>query len=369
MDKLLRNLLMDRKFFIYGAGIVAMSTYTAIKHLYQRMPVSFLVSSMEGNPCEIDGVSVCAFDEIDEKDKEKLYIIATPEAHHNAIAEMLCARGGAESQLIFIDNKMENRLMEAYFRSRKEFTTVAECLTDDSQKADIKGGGEIKVFQAKCHVDKPLQSQVETASYVCPIQVGTSLTEQKIVSLLDNQGENISYKNRNYCELTASYWAWKNSDATYKGLCHYRRIFDLTDEQIKQVLGYAEVDVILPYPSIYYPNMYAEHSRYVKTSDWDAMLQALCEVAPEYYKAYVSTISQEPYFYNYNMLIARREVFDDYCRFLFSVLERTEELASPKGVERADRFAGYLGENLTTIYFRKNKDKWKIAHTGKLWLV
>ena len=59
------------------------------------------------------------------------------------------------------------------------------------------------------------------------------------------------------------------------------------------------------------------------------------------------------------MLIAKREVFDDYCDFLFSVLERTEELALPKGAERADRFAGYLGENLTTIYFRKNKDKFE----------
>ena len=41
----------------------------------------------------------------------------------------------------------------------------------------------------------------------------------------DNTGDNISAKNPNYCELTALYWAWKNLDCEYIGLCHYRRYF------------------------------------------------------------------------------------------------------------------------------------------------
>ena len=49
--------------------------------------------------------------------------------------------------------------------------------------------------------------------------------------VLDNTGEdNISYKNKNYCELTAMYWAWKNikkiyPELEYIGLNHYRRYF------------------------------------------------------------------------------------------------------------------------------------------------
>ena len=144
----------------------------------------------------------------------------------------------------------------------------------------------------------------------------------------------------------------------------------MTENELRQVFtGADSADVILPYPSIYYPSVEAEHSRYVKDSDWQAMCRVLEMVAPEYYAYYKENFEKEQYFYNFNMLIAKKEVFDDYCNFLFSVLERTEQLTTPKGWERQDRFAGYLGENLTTIYFRKNGDKLKIAHTGKKWLV
>ncbi len=99
------------------------------------------------------------------------------------------------------------------------------------------------------------------------------------------------------------------------------------------------------------------------------MLQALRETAPAYLEAYEKGIADgEQYFHNFNMLIARAEVFDEYCDFLFKVLERTEELTTPKGAERADRFAGYLGENLTTLFFLKNRENLRIIYAGKLWL-
>ena len=98
------------------------------------------------------------------------------------------------------------------------------------------------------------------------------------------------------------------------------------------------------------------------------MVSAIEELAPEYARMMPDIFSQ-PYFYNYNMLIAKRRIFDEFCGWMFPILKRTEELSSPRGWERADRYIGYLGENLTTLYFMYHKNHWKIAHVGRLMLV
>lgn len=324
------------------------------------------------------------------------YLVVAPETHHSAITVSLHSLGIEDSQIRLFTNELENQFMEVYYSSQPDCCTVNGLIGQSEQTEDIaeprfcqldaskvKLAGipadsidilftpaDIQVFQAKCHVDRTLRHPVQNPSYVHSIQVGADLTDQIISELRDNTGENISGKNRNYCELTATYHAWKSSQAAYKGLCHYRRIFEIDDDQMRLLLEKKENwDVILPYPSIHYPNISTQHIRYIKDADWRAMLQALEETAPDYLETYQKLIKNgERYFFNYNMLIARAEVFDDYCVFLFSVLERTEALTTPKGWERADRFAGYMGENLTTLYFLKNRDKLKIVYAGKKWL-
>lgn len=400
-------------FCIYGAGIVACSIYTAIKTLYHETPIFFLVSdSVEGDgtsdqtPSEIDGIAVKSLSMWERELQIGMYgstipayyLIAVPEAHHFAIMDSLRSVETVQikdSQLILFTNELENQLMETYYRSLPECVTVLSILTKRQPQAireeDCRQGkhlgfteacreltgqeiSPVQIYQAKSHMDRPIHNQSAEydgrMEYLHSIQVGAALTDCRIASLHDNQGDNISTKNRNYCELTATYYAWKHSHAVVKGICHYRRIFDISVEQMQNLLQIQqEWDVILPYPSIHYPNISAQHSRYVKESDWDAMLRALEEVAPEYLAAYEKSVADgEQFFHNFNMLIAKASVFDDYCDFLFRVLERTEELTTPKGWERADRFAGYLGENLTTIYFLKNRDKWKIVYAGKIWL-
>ena len=390
-------LLDSCSFCIYGAGIVASSVYTAMQTLYHKEPLFFLVSDIAENsssseqiPAEIDGIKVKSLSMwehelqagVSDTDIPACYLIATPETHHQAITDLLRSMEAVQienAQIIPLTNELENELMETYYCSLFEHETILSILAKgQSRNMDDQEISSIQVFQAKSHMDKPLRGQQSLSGnrssilprYITPIQVGATLTTQSIENLKDNTGDNISIKNRNYCELTATYYAWKHSQAAYKGICHYRRIFDISDEQMKRLLEPGqEWDVILPYPSVYYPDISKEHTRYVNESDWNAMLQALSETAPEYLEAYEKGITDgEKLFNNFNMLIAKAEVFDDYCKFLFTVLERTEEHTTPKGSERADRFAGYLGENLTTIYFLKNRDKWKIAYAGKMWL-
>ena len=60
-----------------------------------------------------------------------------------------------------------------------------------------------------------------------PIQVGfgSQIFNNNKPILRDDNGFNISNRNKNYCELTAIYWIWKNCHHDYIGVDHYRRHF------------------------------------------------------------------------------------------------------------------------------------------------
>lgn len=231
----------------------------------------------------------------------------------------------------------------------------------------------MRVFMAKFYKDRPLKNEMEIPAWLIPIQAGAALTEERVADILDNNGENISHKNPNYCELTVLYWMWKNCilstddmDIRYFGLFHYRRWLDIKDDDIKHIVD-NDIDVILPYPTMHEPDIREHHMRYIKESDWDAVLQALKEISRECYASCEMIFSQE-YLYNYNILVARTEVLKSYCEWLFPILERIEELSVPKGNERADRYIGYIGENLLTVYFMYHKRDLNIVHTGKIML-
>ena len=76
-----------------------------------------------------------------------------------------------------------------------------------------------------------------------PLQVGAE-GKDDLGYQRDNVGENISAKNPNYCELTGLYWAWKNLDADFIGLAHYRRHFSYKRKSSKfeSILTSAEAE-------------------------------------------------------------------------------------------------------------------------------
>lgn len=380
----------NQPFCIYGAGIVASSVYTVLKELYHMLPAFFLISDENGGkePEEIDGIPVkrlSLWENELRKGKDNIhisyYIIAVPEPHHAAVIRSLqetdVLRIGA-SRMLPITGAEENALMETYYGGFLNCCTVPK-LTAGKRTAAVNGKTAymaekercIQVFQVRSHKDRRLHNQGQALpEYISPIQAGAALTDRVIAEIQDNREDHISEKNGNYSELTATYYAWKNSPAAYKGICHYRRVFEISEEQMRTLLSEeSEWDVILPYPTVHYPDIAAQHLRYLREEDWNALLLALRETAPDYLEAFGKMRTDgERRFFNFNMLIARAAVFDDYCSFLFRVLERAEELVTSGGRERSDRFAGYMGENLTTIYFHKNRDKLKVVYAGKRWL-
>ena len=76
-----------------------------------------------------------------------------------------------------------------------------------------------------------------------------------------------------------------------------------------------------------------------------------------------------PYLYNYNMLIARAAVFDDYCAWLFPILAHVRAHAPALfPPDTHTRVCGHLGELLYSIYMISRRDRLRLLHVPKVWL-
>lgn len=195
-----------------------------------------------------------------------------------------------------------------------------------------------------------------------PIQVGAAgkaaLNPQW---LRDDTGENISAKNKNFCELTAYYWAWKNLEADAYGLCHYRRYFGtralgkskkeriLDEKQIERLLEKA--DIVLPKKRRYFIETresqyaHAHHGR-----DLTIIRDILSEKYPEYLPQW-EQVMQSRSGHIFNMFITRKAVFDAYHTWLFDILFKAEKRIDLTDYSPSEqRVFGYLAERLLDVY-------------------
>ena len=357
---------------IYGAQAIAIGTYEAIHNLYPiRKIVCFLVTERGQNPEYIAGIPVLELESyaetlsMDEKQNTQI-LIATPENVMTDIERLL------DSYALCCHVRLTSvrfaQLMSFNNVSNKEFMPLS-ALPVGYHKANLH------MFMAKFYKDKPLSEKYHMPEWITPIQVGASLCSERVANILDCDGENISHKNVNYSELTALYWMWKNrlqedladDSAEYYGLSHYRRILDLSEDDVLRLVD-NDVDVVLPYPMPYEPNAGAHHQRYLKEMDWQVVLHVLQELQPKYFSR-ISKIMNQKYLFNYNIILSRKKVLADYCDWLFPILERVEELSNPMGCDRADRYIGYIAETLETIYFTYNKENLNVKYVGCKFLI
>ena len=57
----------------------------------------------------------------------------------------------------------------------------------------------------------------------------------------------------------------------------------------------------------------------------------------------------------FNMFVMKREIFDDYCQWLFGILSQVEAQIDISGYSQYDRRVfGFLGERLLDIYLEAN---------------
>lgn len=181
----------------------------------------------------------------------------------------------------------------------------------------------------------------------------------------DNTGDHMTEKNPHYCELTALYWVWKNQAEHYDniGLCHYRRYLTtkarsnrkqdlLTDGQISNTME--KYDVILPKPFLWrvsVAQMYYEVGEGRKR-DLDLTEEAIGKLYPDYAEDFRKVICGKEGSYC-NIFVLPKNLFNEYCSWLFAILGYVEERADLTGYSvQEQRIYGYLSEILLNVWVR-----------------
>lgn len=370
VDKLVKTLNKSENIIIYGAGRIAKSVIKCLTNGFYNFHISYVaVSSKDENPDEIEGIPVCLISELTKYKDNSVVLIATVDKYLNEITKVLSDYKFENIVPFTFESKLWSEVRSKYisdvFKSKgKKYILLEDEISAARQDAgsNIKNA-DIAVYMAKSHVDKPLNSVASVPDWVIPIQAGAALTDKRVADLTDDSGDNISGKNKKYCELTVMYWIWKNVKADYKGLCHYRRHFDIDDETIK-LLPYTDVDAVITTPILNYPSVKAVYYRDHISEDWNAMMDIMSEMYPDYYKA-AQDIFSEIYYYPYNMVLAKGKCFDEYCAWLFPLLKKIESTCREKDDTYQNRYIGFLAERLTSLYFLYNSSRLKIAHTAK----
>lgn len=207
-----------------------------------------------------------------------------------------------------------------------------------------------------------------TPNNYIPIQVGAANTGEELPYINDESGESIADKNKNFCELTAWYWLWKNYDLpSYVGLCHYRRFFMkptafgihvINEKDISDIFekGY---DIVLPLPTqcnMTVKEFYYKHGE-GRQADIELVERIIQERYPEYEEAMNAVFNSHQSSY-WNLAIMKREDFKAYCEWLFDVLFCLETQIDLSGYTAAQaRIYGYLSEILINVWVKHKELK------------
>ena len=233
---------------------------------------------------------------------------------------------------------------------------------------------KIKIFMC-CHKGYDI-----IPPFAVPFQGGRAINPPISGIDGDDTGDNISAKNKEYCELTVQYHAWKNSELDVYGFCHYRRFFcfnknvsesylvfgRMNEKQQKKYLGtekdiekaVSENDIIVTKSELLESDIrtyYANAKNHFK-EDLVLFEQIVSEMNPELVPFMNEYLSQDREYFC-NMFIMKKKFFHEYCEILFPLLEEFDKRKTLHGNFQADRTDGYLAERFVGIFLAYARSK------------
>lgn len=200
-----------------------------------------------------------------------------------------------------------------------------------------------------------------------PLHVGAE-GKDDLGYTLDCFGDNISLKNPYFCELTGLYWIWKNSNADYVGLVHYRRYFYKSSfSKINKLLCKDDIikilngnDIILSQRGYTWgTSVKGQYEKKHIKEDLDKCEKILKRKYSDY-SMYFDKVFDNDHYCPFNMIICRKKLFNDYCEWLFDILFELEKEIDLSNRESYNaRVYGFLSERLLNVWVLKNNLKVK----------
>lgn len=150
-----------------------------------------------------------------------------------------------------------------------------------------------------------------------------------------------TYSDRLWCELSNHRHVWENIEekSDFIGFCHYRRFFEFMNDL-------PEAELVLPNPLLQPFNNVAMYNIYHNADDMIMAANIVNTKFPQYRNAVIAMMDSHSII-PYNSFIMTKELFDEYCTFLFGVLDG---LMTIHGIENDPR----LGEK----YIEDHKEKY-----------
>lgn len=218
------------------------------------------------------------------------------------------------------------------------------------------------------------------------IHAGHATAKEEFGYLGDDTGDNISRLNPFLDEVTALYWIWKNTKHTHAGFVHYRRFLTsntrlkefrpgeyvfsakniLSESEIIKILG--ENDIIVNAERVCDRTqlemmIYSTGQPDLVRFSEEIVRKHLTKNQPDYLDAYDAVINGFVFFL-YGIHITRRNIFNEYCKWLFSfMIDATKELSrvvitDGKTLGEMEhvysRMMSFFAERMLTVWLKKN---------------
>ncbi|SKC20605.1 protein of unknown function [Kosakonia radicincitans] len=207
-----------------------------------------------------------------------------------------------------------------------------------------------------------------------PLQVGNNATIISDIAVRDSSGDNIAHLNSSFCELTAAYWIWKNSQADIVGLTHYRRYFASATSNLtvkgKRIASPTELqdmlknaDILVAKPRNYFITSIKSHYIHAHhESDYTQLRDEIALQQPDYLTDF-DHIMGGTKISLYNMFVCKKSLIDEYFSWLFPLLFALEEKIDYQNYDAYQkRVFGFMAERLFNVWLHHQQGRLRIKY-------